>query len=229
MRVILYLLQAIVLLLSTNINSQKDNTVRNDKRPVANSAEEICPLLVGEKIPPLKLRAADGSLFDLNESISQQPTLLIFYRGGWCPYCNMHLGELGSIEDTLIEMGYQIIAISADRFEKLDETINKHQANYTLLSDSEAEASQAFGLAYRASDEYVEKLKGYNMDIEEASGNEAHILPVPAAFIVGTDGIIKFEYVNPDYKVRVKADLILAAAKAEIEAAKVQVNDAEVN
>lgn len=229
MRPIPHAFAVIALLLFVNLNSQEKKTVKTNGKLVANSAEDICPLLVGEKIPRLKLRTPDGSLFDLNESISKKPTLLIFYRGGWCPYCNMHLAEIRTIEDSLTEMGYQIIAISADRFEKLDETVNKHQMKYTLLSDNEALASKAFGLAFRVSNENVEELKGYNMDIEEASGNEAHILPVPAAFIVGTGGIIKFAYVNRNYQVRVKADLILAAAKAEMDAATVQAEDAEVN
>lgn len=84
------------------------------------------------------------------------------------------------------------------------------------MSDSDGEAAKAFELAFKADDDYVNKLKSYKIDIEEASGQMHHILPVPAAFIIGTDLLIKFEYINPNYKVRVKAGLILEATRAEL-------------
>lgn len=183
---------------------------------VAPSAEQICPLLVGSKIPQLELKTSEGQPFDLNQSISQKPALLIFYRGGWCPYCNSHLAELQKIETDLLEMGYQIIAISVDRFENLPATLEKHQLKYTLLSDNQAQATRAFGLAYKVSDATFRRLHQFGMNLEKASGEEHHILPVPAAFLIGTDGVIKFSYVNPNYKLRIKANLVLAAARVEL-------------
>ncbi|MBD3290084.1 redoxin domain-containing protein, partial [candidate division KSB1 bacterium] len=170
---------------------------------------------VGSKIPTVHLKKYDGSPFDLNAAVSQKPTVLIFYRGGWCPYCNEHLSKLQEIESDLLKIGYQIIAISVDRFENLSQTISKQQLNYVLLSDNQAQVTRAFGLAYKVSDETFDMLKGHGLDLEEASGQQHHILPVPAAFLVGTDGVIKFSYVNPNYKLRVDADLLLAAAEAE--------------
>jgi len=187
-----------------------------DSKKVAASAEEICPLLVGQEIPMVQLKTRDGADFDLNSAVMQKPAVLIFYRGGWCPYCNLHLAELQKIESDLLKLDYQIIAISIDRFEKLAPTIEKQKLNYTLLADDRALATTAFGLAYKVSDADFQRLQGFGMDLEEASGQRHHILPVPAAFLVGTDGIIKFSYINPNYKVRVKADVLLAAAKAEL-------------
>lgn len=210
------LLLAMLLVFSTAIVAGETEAGESSKKVTA-SAEAICPLLVGQKIPTVQLKTTADKDFDLNAAVSQQPTVLIFYRGGWCPYCNLHLGELQKIEPDLLNLGYQIIAISVDRFEKLAETLNKQQLNYTLLSDNLTQATKAFGLAYKVSDAMFERLKGFGLDIEAASGQQHHILPVPAAFIVGTDGVIKFSYVNPNYKVRVKADVLLAAAKAEIQ------------
>ena len=184
---------------------------------VADSAEEICPLLVDASIPDLQLTTTDRETFDLNAAMAKKPTLLIFYRGGWCPFCNIHLAELQTIQDDLLEMGCQIIAISVDRPEKLVESQQEHQLTYTLLSDSAAVAIRAFGLAYKVSNASANNLKANNMDIEKASAQTHHILPVPAAYIIGTDGVIKFEYINPNYKVRVKSDIILAAPRAEIQ------------
>jgi peroxiredoxin len=188
----------------------------SDKNKVANKAEEVTPLLIGEQIPNLTLKDSEGRDFDLLKEVKIKPTVLVFFRGGWCPYCNLHLSELQSIEKNLLDLGYQILAISMDKWELLNGNSEKVNLTYKLLSDNSANAVKAFGIAFKVEDGIVEKYKTYNIDLESASGEKHHILPVPAAFIVGTDGMIKFEYVNPNYKVRIKADLLLAAAKSAL-------------
>lgn len=177
-------------------------------------AENIRPLLVGAKVPPLILLTPDNEAFDLNAAIAQKPTVLIYYRGSWCPYCNLHLSELKEAEVELLGLGYQIIAISPDRGENLKTTLEKHKMNYQLLSDSKMEAAKAFGIAFEVDGEILQKYKSYGIDLESASGEKHHLLPVPAVFLVDTEGIILFQYVNPNYKVRLKKEIILAAAKA---------------
>jgi len=124
------------------------------------------------------------------------------------------LGQLSKIEDEIVELGYRILAISADRPEKMRETVEKHDLKYAVLSDNPAEAARAFGLAFRVNEPTRQKLLEYGVDIEDASGNDHHVLPVPAVFIVDTDGIIRFDYVNPDYKVRIDPDELLEAARS---------------
>jgi peroxiredoxin len=123
------------------------------------------------------------------------------------------LGQLSKIEKDLLGLGYQILAIGADRPEKSRESVEKHDLEYVVLSDSTAEAAQAFGLAFRVDEPTRAKLLGYGIDLEDASGHDHHILPVPAAYIVGTDGVIRFDYVNPNYKVRVDPEALLEAAR----------------
>ena len=194
--------------LSTGARAQQGN--------IAASANEICPIKIGAKIPPLKLPAVDGNLFDVNAAFGQKPTVLIFYRGGWCPFCNRQLSEIRKIHPQLISMGYQLIAVSADRPEKLAESMQKDSFDYILLSDSKTLAAQTLGLAFKVEESVVERYKQNKMDLEEASGESHHILPVPAAFIVGLDGTIKFEYINPNYRVRVDPEVLLAAAKSAL-------------
>ncbi len=124
--------------------------------------------------------------------------------------------QLQNIEPQFIQLGYQIIAISPDRPLKLDQTIQKHKLDYLLLSDSKMIGARAFGLAFQVAKETLER-KNFGAELENASGEKHHLLPVPAAFVVGTDSTIKFEYVNPNYLVRIKPDLLLAAAKATLE------------
>lgn len=187
---------------------------KTSSRPIAPSANEICPLLVNSSIPSLTLKKPDGTSFDLNAALKAKPTILIFYRGGWCPYCNLQLGQLQKIEPQLLQMGYQLVAISPDRPEKLSQSLEKHKLTYELVSDSTLTAARAFGLAFQVDEKTIQMYKGFGMDLEDASGQKHHALPVPAVFVVNTAGIIQFEYLNPNYKVRMNPEVLLAAAKA---------------
>jgi peroxiredoxin len=177
---------------------------------------EVKPLLIGQPIPEVPLTTVDGEKFNLPAAAKEQPLVLIFYRGGWCPYCNAHLGQLQEIDPQLRELGYRIIAISPDRSEKMAESLDKVKMSYTLLSDSSMKAAKAFGIAFEVGAPMLKKLDSYNIDIEDASGEKHHLLPVPAVFIVGTDGLIDFSYANPDYKTRLAPEVLLAAAKAAL-------------
>jgi peroxiredoxin len=207
----------LIFILSLSVYAQEGKNMKHSTQAdIPTSADAICPLLVGSKIPSMTLRTSDGGEFALNAALAQKPTVLIFYRGGWCPYCNIHLSRLQEVEPQLLQLGYQILAISADRPEKLYKSLGKKHLDYILLSDSSMECAQAFGIAFRVDDKTIDKYKRYNMDLEEASGQKHHLLPVPAAFIVGTDGVIKFKYVNPNYKVRVDPDVLLAMARTAL-------------
>lgn len=121
------------------------------------------------------------------------------------------------IEPQLLEMGYQILAVSADSPEYLSQSRQKHKMGYTLLSDHSMKGAIALGLAWQANAEALKMFKGYGIDLEKASGEKHHILPVPAAYVVGTDGKITFAYVNPNHKVRVPATVLLEAARDALE------------
>ena len=124
------------------------------------------------------------------------------------------MGQLREIEPKLIEAGFKIIAVSPDRPEKIRELTSGGDYAYTLLSDSDLDLAKALGVAYRVDDETFKMLKGYDLDIEDASGKTHHLLPVPSVFILDADGTIEFEYVNPKYQVRIDPGVLLAAAEA---------------
>jgi peroxiredoxin len=126
----------------------------------------------------------------------------------------VQLGQLQKIESNLTQLGYQILALSADSPDKLQASVEKHAVTYVLLSDAAMAAARAFGVAYRVDDASVGKLAGYGIDIEEASGQTHHMLPVPSVFLVARDGRIAFTYANPDHRVRIDPEVLLAAAKA---------------
>jgi peroxiredoxin len=177
------------------------------------SAQDVHPLGVGDSVPDGTLTTIEGKKVSLKTLITRKPSVLIFYRGGWCPYCNLQMGQLVKIEPDLEKMGYQVLAITPDQPEKLKESLDKHQINYTLLSDSPMEVTRKFKLAYKVSPEILGKMKGFGVDLDGATGNHLHMLPVPAAYVVDLKGLIHFVYYNPDIKVRVNPDDLLKAAK----------------
>ncbi len=121
--------------------------------------------------------------------------------------------QLREIEPELKNLGVQLLAISPDKPSKVRETIEKHKMSFILLSDSDMVAARSFRVAYKLDDQTLAEFKKYNIDVEDASGQRHHMLPVPAVFLVTTNGLIQFEYVNPDYKVRLDPELLVAAAK----------------
>lgn len=177
-------------------------------------ASEVSPVLTGTMIPDISLKSIEGDSLQLREMIAQKPAVLIFYRGGWCPYCNRHMAQLQEAHSQLADLGYQILAVSPDKPEYLQASKQEKDLSYTLLSDSDMEASKAFGLAFKVDSTTVERYKNNGMDLEERSGHDHHLLPAPAVFLVNPDGLITFQYVNPDYKTRIKSEVLLSAAKA---------------
>ena len=171
-------------------------------------------LKVGDSIPDVTLRTVEDKEVSLRKLVADKPAVLVFYRGGWCPYCNRHLQALATIKSDLDKEGVQLIAISMDQPGKLRETLQKDKLDYTLLSDSDAKAVEAFGISYKVADATLERMKTYNVDLDAATGNSDHILPHPAVFVVNTRGIIRFVHVNPNFKVRLEPAKVLAAAKA---------------
>jgi peroxiredoxin len=182
---------------------------------LAQAQTNSTPLKVGDAIPDVTVRTEENQVVSLKKLVAEKPTVLIFYRGGWCPFCNRHLQSLVGIEEDVNQAGAQLLAISMDTPEKLKATPDRAKLGYRLLSDSDANAAKAFGIAFKVEDSLVLKYKdAYHIDLEAASGNDHHILPYPAVFIAGTNGIIRFAHVNPDYKVRLEPAKILEAIRA---------------
>lgn len=176
---------------------------------VPDRAEDVKPLPVGASVPAFAALTATGEKFVFTPG---EKTLLIFYRGGWCPYCNRHLQALQDVVPRLTESGIDVLFLSADRPEKLAESLSEGELDYTLLSDASMSASRDFGVAFRVDDKTYEKYKGYGIDLEASSGFDHHQLPVPAVYLIGEDGSVEFMHSNADYRERLSGDAILAAA-----------------
>jgi peroxiredoxin len=181
------------------------------------SADAVSPLEEGSKIPPVKLTTPEGESFNLNAFVKEQPAVLIFYRRGWCPYCNVHLKELMDADAQLRSLGYQILAVSPDKPQKLAESLERHQMTYQLLSDSAMNAAKTFGVAYQVAGSMVKKYQENGIDLEEASGENHQLLPVPSVFIIDQKGVVRYAYHNPDYKTRIEVEKLIKQAKRALE------------
>jgi len=176
---------------------------------IPEKAEDISPLLIGETLPKASFQNTAGDFIDLSAILEERPTVLVFYRGGWCPYCNLQLSGLVEIEEDVLALGYQIVAISPDDFNNLQNTVEKDSIKYKLYSDPSGKFIQEIGIAFST----PLMLKGY-IATKGQKGETSAVMPVPTVMIVNKEGIIQFEYINPNYKERISGEMLLAVLQS---------------
>jgi len=184
---------------------------------IAETAEQVSPLMNGQQIPnAIGVTTSEGEKVSLGQVLNNKKTILFFYRGGWCPFCNTQMGQLKKIENELEKLGFQLIGISTDDVKNLQKNIGKHQLSYQLLADFNSVTSQAFGLAYftsqKTTDRYLAGMNLKNPLQKNKAGDKRLVLPVPAIYVIDSSGLVQFNYVNPNFKVRLHEDLLLKAA-----------------
>ncbi len=202
------------------LEGKGSSTGTSDTAPsgrAAVKAEDVTPVTEGERAPSATVFTPEGQPVNLDALYREAPTVLIFYRGGWCPYCRRHLADLRTVEDKLEDAGFQILALSPDKPELVARATEKNEYGYRLLSDHLAEASLAFGLAFRVPARTLEKYRENDLYLRERSGQPHGLLPVPAAYVIDANGIVRYAHWNPDYKQRVDAEKLLEAAKDAVE------------
>ncbi len=182
------------------------NTIKAQNIP--SKAEDINPILIGETLPNAYLQDSNGNSIELKNIVKTKPTVLVFYRGGWCPYCNLQLSGLVDIEKEVLSLGYQIVAISPDDYKNLISTEEKDNINYQLYADKDGSFIQDIGIAFQT----PAMVKGYIVT-KGQKGKISEVLPVPTVIIVNTNGEILFEYINPNYKQRISREMLLAVLK----------------
>ena len=178
---------------------------------IAASSDKVRPLLIGQPAPTASLQSIDGKTVSLAQVLAAKPAVVVFYRGGWCPYCNTQLSDLRKLVAPLKAKGVALIAISPDLPAELFKNVEKSELDYQLYSDAKVQAIEGFGIGFKLDAATLEKYAGYGIDLEKSSGEQHHVLPVPAVFVLDAAGKIQFQYVNPDYRVRVSSAVILAA------------------
>ena len=183
--------------------------------PIAETADQAQPLQAGQDAPQFVVRTVDNEPFVFDPRELERPAVLITFRGGWCPFCNMHLSELKDIVSDIDALGVDVLFLSGDRPDLLYSTLSRETQedidglDYTILSDADAQAAMALGIAFKASRKTIDRRYEKQQDIADSSMLRHGVLPVPSVFAIGRDGVIGYVYSNPDYEVRLPADELL--------------------
>lgn len=178
---------------------------------VPDAAADAEPLQTGVQVPNPEVRTLEGKVVPLDTVRNGDPVVLVFYRGGWCPFCMRHLSALQEVKEDLHGLGWRIVGVSPDKPENLRGAMEKADVAYDLVSDSDMAAARAFGVAFEVGTEERKNLKSHGIDLESASGKTHHQLPVPSVFAIDAAGEIQFVYSNPDYKTRLSGEALLKA------------------
>jgi peroxiredoxin len=176
------------------------------------TAEEISPLQAGDRAPAFTVRTVDDEPYQFDPDNLERPTIVITFRGGWCPYCNMHLSDLRNVIPELKANGFDVLFLSNDRPDLLYSTLKKETQedigglDYEILSDADLNAAHAFGTAFTVSDRLIQRRNEKGDDIDGSSIDKFKALAVPAVVLIDVSGEIRYFYANPDYRVRLSAD-----------------------
>ena len=171
-------------------------------------------IAVGERAPDAAVEDADGRPVQLGALLENGPVMLLFYRGGWCPYCNFQIHEIMEALPEYQRRGVTPVAISVDRPQEAASTRADYDIPFPVLSDPELVAHRAFRVTHQADEAEVERLRGFGIDIERASGRDHHVIAVPSVFLIGSDGVVRWAHAESDYRVRPSNEQILAAIDA---------------
>ena len=158
---------------------------------------------VGDIISPFQLPNAYGKSVDISDLLKNGPLIITFYRGSWCPYCNLELRAYQSKIEEIHSYGAQVVAISPELPDSSLSNTEKLALSFEVLSDFGNVVAREFGLVFKLPENLVEVYKQLNSDITKHNGDASWELPIPATYVVGTDHRITFAYANPDYLQRV--------------------------
>jgi peroxiredoxin len=177
-------------------------------------AGDMPGLKAGEQASDFKALSHRGNMVTLSEKYEEGPVILVFYRGGWCPYCNTQLRELNANMGEFKKYGATVVAVSVDKVQMANATVEKEGLGFEVISNTQGDILENYGLVYKVSDELNAKYKNeYKIDLEAYSGRKDHLIAIPATYIINRQGKIVFAYANEDYKVRTSSQEIIKELK----------------
>ena len=162
----------------------------------------------GDKAPDFTLRDQKGDEVNLYQLLKKGPVVLKWYRGGWCPLCNLELKNLADRTAEINQLGATLVAISPELPDKSLSTIEKNNIPFTVVSDANNEVGRKYDLVYKLDDETANRYES-SFGLSQYNGNSNAEVPLPATYIIDQSGIIRYAFVNPDYKKRANADDVL--------------------
>jgi peroxiredoxin len=168
----------------------------------------------GDAMPPFVLPDETGRLVSLEQLLTKGPAAVVFHRGHWCPYCRISAQALVQAQGQVEKQGGQIVAIMPDREEFAAELKSEAKAPFPILTDVDNGYALSLNLAIWVGAEMERMIAEAGWDLPEYQGNDAWMLPIPATFVVGTDGRVRARFVDPDYRRRMSIESLLGALKS---------------
>jgi peroxiredoxin len=166
-------------------------------------------LNVGDKAPEFTLKDADGNVVSSATLLAKGPLIVSFYRGVWCPYCNMELQALQAALPEFANLGASLVAISPQTAPNSRKSMRENKLGFPILSDAKGETAAAFGLRFALPDYLVELYQSLKSDLPTFNDDPSWTLPMPARYVIGQDGTILYAEVNPDYTQRPEPEALL--------------------
>src|SRR5215831_10367993 len=169
---------------------------------------------VGEPMPPFHLPDEAGCVVSLDRLLAKGPVAVTFHRGHWCPYCRLNTKALAQAQTEIESNGGQIVAIMPDRQQFAEKFKTESQARFPILTDMDNGYALSLNLVIWIGAEMERMIASAGRDIPSYQGNTSCMLPIPATFVVGTDGRIKMRFVDPEYRKRMAVDTLLTALRS---------------
>jgi peroxiredoxin len=195
--------------LGPNFQDAVDNLVARLKQ---HDVGETAPK-PGEKMPSFVLPDEKGQLVSLDNLLKEGPVAVTFHRGHWCPYCRINTRALAEAQDKIAAEGGQVAAIMPDREHFTSELKVESDAPFPILTDFDNGYALSLNLAFWVGKEMQDLMSSAGWDVSRSQGSDTWLLPVPATFVVGTDGEVKARFVDPDYRKRMTIEDLLAALR----------------
>jgi peroxiredoxin len=167
---------------------------------------------IGAEAPDFQITTMEGQVMNREDILANGTLVLIFYRGDWCPYCNKYLSEVAENLETLNGLGAQVIAVSPETRPHQRAMAESTEASFAFAPDKGYQLMNTFGVAYELDAAMTDKLsEKKGIDWQEAHGTSTPSLPVPATFVIGTDGLFKFIHYDTDYRKRPDVEELVLA------------------
>ena len=168
---------------------------------------------VGQKAPNFTLNNALGQAVKLSEVLNDGPVVLTWYRGGWCPYCNLTLRALQQALPEIIAEGATLLALTPEVPDQSLSTAEKNELEFEVLSDLHNQVGKQFGVVFKLEDKVAEVYQN-GFDLHAYNGDDSDELPMGATYVIGTDGIVKWAFLDTDYRNRAEPSDIVEALKS---------------
>jgi peroxiredoxin len=169
---------------------------------------------VDEIAPNFTLPDAAGKSVILNDLLRSGPVVLTFYRGGWCPYCNIQLRAYQSVLPRIAALGGRLVAVSPQLPDNSLDTVTKNALTFDVLSDVGNKVARSYGLVYSLADEIRSALRSNNKALPSINGDESWELPVPATYVIARDRRVALAYIEVDYRKRLEPEALLTCLRS---------------